>query len=110
VHVEREMIVGVFMAAHEDGAFVRASTGLRFVGDRPLVYMAKGSHASYPTTGSWFSGLDSTSDSGPQWDTSRLLRPLATQPWRDYAGAWGEIGAIGTTTGPLGPWHKRNNS
>jgi hypothetical protein len=37
------------------------------------------------------------------------LKPLASQPWKDYAGAWGEVGNIATTTGPLGPWHKRNN-
>ena len=70
--------------------------------------MAKGSHASYHTTGTWMAGVDVASDLGPQWDTSRLLRSLATQPWRNYAGAWGEVGSISTTTGPLGPWHKRN--
>lgn len=110
VHVRGDRIVGVYFAAHEGGTFVSAGAGLRFSGERPLVYMAKGSHASYYTSGSFFGGLDSASDSGPEWDTSRLLRPLATQPWRDFAGAWGEIGTIATTTGPLGPWHKRNGS
>lgn len=109
VHVENRRIVGVFFASHEDGQFVGATSGLRFVANRPLVYMAKGSHASYPTTGTWMAGIDVTSDLGIQWDTSRLLRPLASQPWKDFAGAWGEVGAIATTTGPLGPWHKRNN-
>jgi hypothetical protein len=110
VHVRGDRIEGVYFAAHEGGTFVSTGAGLRFVGPRPLVYMAKGSHASYHTSGSYFGGLDSASDSGPEWDTSRLLRPLATQPWRDFAGAWGEIGTIATTTGPLGPWHKRNGS
>ncbi|MEZ5966706.1 MAG: Vps62-related protein [Planctomycetota bacterium] len=109
VHVEHRRIVGVFFASHENGDFVGATSGLRFVDGRPLVYMAKGSHASYPTTGTWMAGIDVTSDFGLQWDTSRLLRPLAAQPWKDYAGAWGEVGSIATTTGPLGPWHKRNN-
>lgn len=110
VHFEREAIVGVFLAAHEDGTIVRPGAGLRLVGGRPLVYMAKGSHASYPTTGTWMAGIDVTSDLGPEWDTGRLLRSLAVQPWRDYAGAWGEVGSISTTTGPLGPWHKRNDA
>ena len=110
VHVEREAIRGVFFASHEDGSFVSTGAGLRFDGSRPLVYMAKGSHAAYRTTGTWMAGIDVTSDSGPQWDTSRLLRALAVQPWKDYAGAWGEVGTTGVTTGPLGPWHKRNNS
>ncbi|MCB9890649.1 MAG: Vps62-related protein [Planctomycetes bacterium] len=109
VHVERDAIVGVFFAAHENGSFVRRAD-LKFVGARPLVYMAKGSHASYRAAGSYMAGIDSASDGGAQWDTSRLLRPLATQPWRDYAGAWGEVGSISTTTGPLGPWHKRNDA
>ncbi len=109
VHVEREAIIGVFFAGHEDGYFASRSH-LSFAGNRPVVYMAKGSHASYHKTGSWMGGIDVTSDGGPAWDTSLLLRPLATQPWRDYAGAWGEVGTISTTTGPLGPWHKRHKS
>ncbi|MGE0145579.1 MAG: Vps62-related protein [Planctomycetota bacterium] len=109
VRVERRAIVGVYFAAHEGGQYVAANAGLRFVRGRPLVYMAKGSHASYYTTGTWMAGLDVASDSGPEWDTSRVLRSLATQPWRNFAGAWGEVGSIATTTGPLGPWHKRNN-
>ncbi|MCC6781353.1 MAG: Vps62-related protein [Planctomycetes bacterium] len=108
VRVENRAIVSVYFASHEGGSHVALNAGLRFVNGRPLVYMAKGSHASYPTTGTWMAGVDVTSDLGPQWDTSRLLRPLATQPWRNYAGAWGEVGSISTTTGPLGPWHKRN--
>ncbi|MCA8957298.1 MAG: Vps62-related protein [Planctomycetes bacterium] len=110
VHVKDRAIIGVHFAAHEGGTFVARNAGLRFTGTRPLVYMAKGSHASYHTTGTYMAGVDVASDGGPQWDTSVVLRSLDSQPWRDYAGAWGEVGAIGTTTGPLGPWHKRFGS
>lgn len=96
VHVVRRQIVGVFFASHEGGEFVRVGAGLRFVGSRPLVYLAKGSHAAYHTTGTWMAGIDVTSDLGPEWDISRTLRPLATQPWKDFAGAWGEVGTIAT--------------
>lgn len=34
--------------------------------------------------------------------------PVVDTPWYRFAGAWGEIGNIVHTTGPLGPYFKRN--
>lgn len=42
------------------------------------------------------------------WKSGRDLRWLAEQPWRDFAGAWGEVGESVHTTGPLGPAFKRD--
>ena len=36
------------------------------------------------------------------------LAALEAQPWKNFAGAWGEVGELSHTTGPLGPWHKRH--
>jgi len=35
------------------------------------------------------------------------LDPVMGAPWHRFAGAWGEIGNIAETTGPLGPYYKR---
>ena len=44
---------------------------------------------------------------GPVWDLQKNLQPLGDQPWRLFAGAWGELGGEAHATGPLGPWFKR---
>jgi hypothetical protein len=100
-------VVGAYLAAHDSGTYYTASQ-LQMVGGRPVVYPAKGSHAAYPAPGSYFGGLDQCADGGVAWNTGNNLQPLATQPWKNFAGAWGEVGLSATTTGPLGPWHKRN--
>lgn len=107
VHIEQREIVGVHFASHESGTWVPRQS-LRFAGGRPVVYMARGTHASYPRPGSFYFGIDETADGGHQWDVAQSLLSLGAQPWKDFAGAWGEVGTIATTTGPLGPWHKRN--
>lgn len=80
------------------------------------VYCAQGSHAFYNKVGS-FSRLigldhDETSAGGYQWNITENVLPLQSQAWKNYAGAWGEVGTgfpiwEGSTTGPLGPWYKR---
>jgi hypothetical protein len=104
----------VYFSAHSGGTTVQAG-GFALSGKRPIVFVALGTHAAY-----WTAGLQSypiglglgfldLTGYGRRWDTHLNLKPLASQPWKDYAGAWGEVGNISTTTGPLGPWHKRND-
>ena len=96
---------------------------LEFLRGRALVYISKASHGNWPKAGTFrfekapnliskalkAAGFaDVTSRNGVRWDISKRLEPLYTQPWRDYAGAWGEVGELPETTGPLGPWHKRH--
>ena len=72
------------------------------------VYSAKGTHAHYPKEGNYhFAGTDHAANGGCEWTITDNAQPLDTQLWRDYAGAWGEVGDKGSTTGPLGPWYKR---
>jgi hypothetical protein len=104
----------VFFSAHHGGT-LRQAGGFTTSGLRPVVWIALGTHAAYWTPGLQtypiglgFSFFDGTG-TGLRWDTSLRLLPLAAQPWKDYAGAWGAVGNFETTTGPLGPWHKRNN-
>ena len=108
VWVSSGQVVGAYLAAHNSGTHYTVPQ-LTMVGGRPVVYPARGSHAAYTAPGSYFGGLDQCADGGVAWDLGNNLQPLATQPWKDYAGAWGEVGSTATTTGPLGPWHKRND-
>jgi hypothetical protein len=81
----------------------------RFPGERPLVYSAKGTHATYDHD--WFDHIGPNADTvggGPLWDASASALPLASQPWAGYCGGWGQVGeeaellGRGDTTGPLG--------
>lgn len=69
------------------------------------VYCAKGSHAIYATLKDASSG-DSLS-SGDEWKITDNIELLSEAPWKLFAGAWGEVGQLTETTGPLGAWYKR---
>jgi len=44
------------------------------------------------------------------WNITENVLKLNQQGWKNYTGAWGEVGARADTTGPLGPWLKRWDS
>ena len=60
------------------------------------VYSSNGSHATNPS-----------GSKGVRWEITQKVEKLEDQPWKLYAGAWGEVGVIPAATGPLGPWYKR---
>lgn len=99
---------GVYMAAHGQPKFYRKEQ-VNWNGTHPIVYCAKGSHATYNRVGSFHTvfRVDQTSNNGCHWRTWLNCDPLHLQPWRHFAGAWGEVGEQADTTGPLGPWQKR---
>jgi hypothetical protein len=103
----------IYFAAHGEPMRVALSK-VRWKGNRPIVYSAVGSHASYPRPGKWSlfgpAIKDETKEGGRVWETVHSLASVRSQPWRDFAGAWGEVGEFAHTTGPLGPWHKRRKN
>jgi hypothetical protein len=72
------------------------------VDTHPVVYSASGSHASYYTAGLQLPRIDVTGQ-GRAWSTWNSLRDARVQSWYNYGGAWGGVGRIEATTGPLGP-------
>jgi hypothetical protein len=111
VLVKGDAPIGAFVAAHGKSKYFTAAK-LRKVGPhRFKVFVAKGSHATFESTGTRYkNGVELVDGRGVRWDTWQQLRPLATQPWKDFAGAWGGIrGAgglhpcTGGSYGPLGP-------
>lgn len=75
-------------------------------GERPEVYVALGSHASYPD-------LDEFSPGSPKVKWAEKLAvggeleieliEVTAKPWYGFGGAWGSAGRISDETGPLGP-------
>ena len=111
-------IKGVFFAAHgSEGRWATKQTRASGFTDRnfyrlnaenrPVVYSAKHSHASYPFASikkrggrvDVFLPDDETMEGGPIWDCSRNLiylgereRPETGREWIKFTGRWGEIG------------------
>lgn len=67
----------------------------------PVVYSAIGSHASLPSAD--FGFIDVGDKDGPRWRTSDDLASIVEQPWYGFGGAWGQVGKVRESTGPLGP-------
>lgn len=90
-------------------------------GSHPIVYSAKGSHASYAAPGTYglqkVAGVPLAKDHasrGQAWATWKNLKNAQKQAWYGYGGAWGEVGNPDVdsvlhdeTTGPQGPSHKK---
>jgi hypothetical protein len=69
---------------------------------RVQVLAARGSHASYPAPPGIRDFYDKVDEDGPRWYTWKRLRFLWDQGWAGYCGAWGSVGGISDTSGPLG--------
>jgi hypothetical protein len=86
---------------HSTNTFKRWSEVEKEAETHPIVYSAIGSHASLPTPG--FGYIDVGDPRGPRWRTWEDLAPIVEQPWYGFGGAWGRVGRVRESTGPLGP-------
>ena len=111
VHTTDGKITGATMSQHS-GSEYYSKNDLLLMGNGTIlkVYCAEGTHAFYNRIGSFdresgVSGVayDHTDSKGYNWDVCECVEDLSVQPWRHYAGAWGEVGFTKHTTGPLGP-------
>jgi hypothetical protein len=86
---------------HSTNTFRKWGTVDKEAGTHPIAFSAIGSHASLPTPG--FGHIDVGDPDGPRWRTWKELAPVAQQPWYGFGGAWGRLGRVRDSTGPLGP-------
>ena len=124
VRIEKDIntVHQIYFAAHNNEgkwysprATDSSPDGYSITGDgRPIVYSALGSHASYPSAGVKDRGIllpaDKTGEGGLEWDClpnvinlGEKSYPRQGMEWIQYSGRWGEIGAVGYTSGPYGP-------
>lgn len=85
------------------------------------IFSAIGSHAHYNEQGNYevlkigkLTLFEDCALDGYQWEITKNVQELNTQPWVLFSGAWGEVGTYteiikDSTTGPLGPWYKTWN-
>jgi Tol biopolymer transport system component len=92
---------GAIYHQHNERLPVRLDGVPRF-GSHPIVYSAKGSHASYRTAGFRRKTLDYRKE-GLIWPTWQDLANVLQEPWYGFGGSWGRAGATKEGTGPLGP-------
>jgi len=91
----------VYFAQHDSGFFLEFSSLTLVAGTHPVIYVDPDGHpcrhvVSHPAryTRHWLPARED-------------MRFVPTAAWRDFAGAWGEVGISTHTTGPLGPFYKR---
>lgn len=114
LHILNNSIAGAWLGQHNKPEVYYTASQLNITEQNGVqtlnVYSAIGSHALYAQPGDYptfWPNFDHAAGGGYQWVITDNSQSLATQPWRDYAGAWGEVGESTNTTGPLGPWYKR---
>ncbi|HEY7595226.1 MAG TPA: Vps62-related protein [Actinophytocola sp.] len=97
--------VGVTLWGHGNSCYVRDDQ-LDWADGHPVVFSARGTHASYPDSGVHRYGIDIATE-GTRWETWHAVRPVADEPWYGYGGGWGSVGSPGPDathrTGPAGP-------
>lgn len=86
---------------HSTNTFRKWDSVDKEAGTHPFAYSAIGSHASLPTPG--FGQIDVGDPDGPHWRTWDDLASIVEQPWYGFGGAWGQVGKVRDSTGPLGP-------
>jgi hypothetical protein len=82
---------------------------VRRSGTHPLVFSARGTHASYASGGAHpipvpaYPDPDDVTGQGTRWPTVNRLLMVRDQPWFGFGGGWGQVGTGRHGTGPMGP-------
>ena len=93
IEFKESLITRVYFAAHgvHDGVWKNRDE-IHFHDSHPIVYSALGSHASYPSSGTWFRCWFLTNDvcngTGYSWKPKRLVL-VDDQEWTKYTGNLG---------------------
>jgi hypothetical protein len=91
----------VYFAQHNAGVLIAHNHLEKVFGTHPVIFVDKKGHPCVPT-------VDDPGNYTRSWKTWMMdLFYIEQAPWREFAGAWGEIGTNKHTTGPLGPSFKR---
>lgn len=109
--------VEAFLNQHHWGMRIDWDDLTKVDGTHPVVYSARGAHATYPASGDWpVSGLTDVARAGKRWDTwDGPILDVKEQLWWGFGGGWGDILAANKIptwipsisgnnyVGPLGP-------
>jgi hypothetical protein len=91
----------VYFAQHNTGTLIAHNHLEKVYGTHPVIYVDKNGHPCGPSA-------KNPDDYARVWKTWQMdLVFIDEAKWREYAGAWGEIGSSKHLTGPLGPSFKR---
>ena len=93
----------IFFAQHNGGVPVGFGNIKKEEDTHPIIYVHKHGHPCH----SHVDEKHRYTRTWKTWDSDWVYIPKAD--WRDFAGAWGEVGETKHTTGPLGPYFKRDN-
>lgn len=91
----------VYFAQHNSGDVRPFRSLTPFEDGHRVVFVDKDGHPTNPH-------VRNRTDYTTEWRTWECpIRLIVKEAWRDYAGAWGEVGNLTDFTGPLGPLFKR---
>ncbi len=92
----------VYFAQHDGGVIVPFDALSFEEKTHPVIFVCRDGHPCCHS-------VKNPSEYTIRWKTWENDTPLITEfIWRDYAGAWGEVGEFKFATGPLGPLFKRH--
>jgi hypothetical protein len=102
------------VAYHHHNCYSRYAWGaVPKTGTHPIAYVAKSSHGVWTGKGGNCGGTpsDVTDLGGPRWQTwTGSVAWVRDRGFYGFGGAWGSVGTMDMTTGPMGPSQYKNYS